>query len=182
MTTVYIDIAKHIATKQCQCQHIDLFRGQVDTSSKEHPFNMPAVLVQFMPVIDWITNADGSQTGTLKIQFHCITTCYADTANPQRMTDIDKQMAFSHLSFVEKLHKILHNYAPICCTNLLRSGYFPDTDTDQVQVTILEYDCLFTDNSTADSVIQENEVVTPELVVEHPIETRELINDETYLL
>jgi len=154
MIPVYLSICKQLAEKLPLMAHIDLFNNQYDSASKEHPFNMPAVFVQFMPLVDFVTNADGSQSATVKIQFHFVTTCYSDAANAHRFDEVARQMAFKHLQFAGEAHKVLHHFAPDCCTNLQRSAHFYDTDFDQIQVTICEYTCQFYDNTTADSVIK----------------------------
>lgn len=173
MIPVYLSICNKLAEKSANMAHIDLYNNQVETATTEHPYNLPACLIQFMPVTDWTTNADGSQTGTLRIQFHLVTTCYSDTANPHRFDEIQKQMAFKHLNFINEVHAILQNFSPECCTELKRTAYFPDTDYDQIHVTIIEYSCNFTDNSTADSIINATEIVEPDLVVKHPIDRPE---------
>jgi len=170
MIPIYINLCEYLSQKLADMKYIDLFNNQYDTAEKEHPFNMPSVFIQFMPIVDWITNSDGSQTGTLKIQFHLVTTCYSDTANAHKMSAIDKQMSFKHLQFVELSHTFLQNYAPVCCTNLQRTAYFPDSEHNQIYATIVEYECMFTDNSTAESIIKETVEVTPDLKVERPID------------
>ncbi len=53
-------------------KHIDFFNNQTIDSENENAFYMPAVLVEFSPVV-WVQHSNGNQSATIEFQLHIIT-------------------------------------------------------------------------------------------------------------
>jgi len=169
MEETYISICAHLRNKLTALEHVDLFNDQYNNERKENPFSMPATFIEFAPIADWKTNSDGSQTGTLIIQFHHVTPCHSDTQNADRMQPIEQSLAFKHMQYCKQAHRVLQNYAPANCSELIRIQSIPGQLSNQEYIYIEVYQCQYTDNSTSDSA-KEWESITPDLKVERPID------------
>lgn len=173
MENTFLSICKHLREQVPDMQHTDLFNDQYNNEPKEHPYNMPATFVEFAPVADWKLNSDGSQTGTLMIQFHHVTTSVADTQNADRKSDIEQSLALKHLLYNKAVHKALQGFAPFGCTALNRIQSIPGQLKSSEFIYIEIYQCVITDNSTADLSCKVTTEVTPKLKVERPIDRPE---------
>lgn len=170
MEQTYISICEHLRSKLTELEHVDLFNDQYNNERKEHPYNMPATFVEFAPIPDWKTNSDGSQTGTLNIQFHHVTQCMSDTHNAEKMQALEQTLAFKHMQFCKNAHRVLQGFAPFGCSKLLRIQSIPGQLSNQEYVYIEIYQCLYTDNSTCDAAAKDWGIVEPDLKIEHPID------------
>lgn len=182
MEDTYLSICQHLREKLPDMEHVDLFNDQYNNEQKEHPYNMPATFIEFVAVGDWKLNSDGSQTATLMVQFHHVTTSVSDTQNADRKSKIEQSLSFKHMLYSKNAHKALQGFAPANCSKLNRMQSIPGPLKNQEYVYIEIYQCVITDNSTADTSKPTIEIV-PELKVERSIdESSEFSNQQEFLL
>lgn len=144
--TIYIEIAKHLRAEVPAMKHIDLYNRQYENSRDQHPYNMPAVFVEF---VDFTPQGgiSGVVEGTRVIRLHCVVTTYKDAANIDLVNTTEQNKRLAHLAFHNAIHAAMQGFSTQHASAFALVGETNDHNHNQVLANVLQYEYNETTNS-----------------------------------
>ncbi|MDD3688231.1 MAG: hypothetical protein PHE56_15900 [Bacteroidales bacterium] len=84
-------------------KHFDLWNNQLETIEEECPFNLPAVFIEFAPIM-WRHNLQGVREAEITVNLHILMREIAPTKDGNQYED----QAFAFLELPDAVNKALH--------------------------------------------------------------------------